>query len=169
MKSISFFVLVLLASSVYAQDCKGFYYFKNGEVQMTMYDKKSEESGKVTYTISGVSTSGNTTTANFTSEAVNEKGKSMSKASGSYKCTSGAFYVDARAAIPQESLSAYKDMEVKADQVYIEYPTTLEPGQSLKDVNFKMDIYNKGSLFATMTFDEVDRKVVVKESITTPA
>jgi len=78
-------------------------------------------------------------------------------------------YADAKVAMPQENMAAYKDMEVKAEETFIEYPSSLSADQSLKDVNFKMEMYNKGTLFVTITFDEVNRKVINKESITTPA
>jgi hypothetical protein len=141
----------------------------NGEAQMTVYDKKGEENGKLTYTISDVSVSGSTTTANFQSEMVNEKGKTLSKGAGKYKCSGGVFYADAKVAMPQENMAAYKDMDVKAEEVFIEYPSSLSAGQTLKDVNFKMEVYNKGNLFATVTFNEINRRVENKESVTTPA
>ena len=166
---LTFITLLTATATVRAQECKGFYYLNNGEVQMTIYDKKSEPNGKMTFTISGVNTTGSTTTANFTSEMVNDKGKTMSKGSGQYKCTSGILYVDAKVAMPQESMAAYKDMDVKADPVFIEYPASMSAGQALKDANAKMEVYNKGSLFATVTFDEINRKVEAKESVTTAA
>jgi hypothetical protein len=170
MKSAIFFVTFLLGvTGMYAQDCSGYYYLNNSEVQMTMYDRKAKESGKVTYKISDAAKSGATTTANFTSEVVDEKGKSLSKGAGKYKCAGGAMYVDAKVSMPQEQMAAYKDMEVKADEVFIEYPATMSAGQALKDANFKMEMYSKGALFTTMTFDETNRKVEGKETITTPA
>lgn len=167
--ALIFSALLLIFTPSRAQDCKGFYYLNNGEVQMTVYDKKGSENGKLTYTISGAASNSGTTTAGFTSEMVNEKGKSISKASGTYKCSGGIMYLDARVAMPQEQLSAYKDMEVKADEIFIEYPASMSAGQTLKDANFKMEVFNKGNLFATATFDQVNRKVVAKETITTPA
>ncbi|MDP4262674.1 MAG: hypothetical protein Q8941_09100 [Bacteroidota bacterium] len=170
MKTVIFFIsLLLAAANSRAQDCKGFYYLNNGEVQMTLYDKKFQESGKLTYTITDASNTGSTATANFTTEMVNEKGKSLSRGSGKYKCTGGVMYVDARVAMPQEQLSAYKDMDVKADEVFIEYPSVLSAGQILKDVHFKMEVYNKGNLFSTVTFDEINRKAEGKETFTTHA
>jgi hypothetical protein len=169
MKSFLSAALILISSALYTQDCKGFYYLNNAEVQMTVYDKKGEVNGKLTYTISGAVKSGNTTSANFTSEMVNEKGKSLSKGAGKYKCADGVLYVDAKVAMPQEQMSAYKDMEVKAEDVFIEYPSSMAAGQALKDANFKMEIFNKGNLFATTTFDETNRKVEGKETITTSA
>jgi hypothetical protein len=170
MKAVTFSIMLFFAAiAACAQNCKGFYYLNNGEVQMTTYDKKGEGTGKLTYTINGVSSSGSSVTANFTSEMVNDKGKTLSKGSGKYKCTNGVLYVDAKVAMPQENMAAYKDMDVKAEESFIEYPSTITAGQTLKDVNFTMEIYSKENLFATVTFDEVNRKAEVKESITTTA
>jgi hypothetical protein len=170
MKSVIFFLaLFSTVITMYAQDCKGFYYLNNSEVQMTMYDRKGEESGKLTYTISGATSSGSSATANFTSEMVNQKGKSLTKGKGKYKCTGGVMYIDAKVAIPQDQMTAFKDMDVKANEVFIEYPSTMSAGQALNDANFKMEIYSKENLFSTVTFDETNRKVEGKETVTTPA
>jgi hypothetical protein len=170
MKSAMLFLALLIsAAATFSQDCKGFYFMKNGEVQMTVYDKKGEENGKITYTISDVATSGSSTTASFTSEMVSQKGKSLSKSSGKYKCSAGVLYVDAKVAMPQENMAAYKDMDIKAEEVFIEYPSSFSEGQTLKDISFKTEVYNKGALMTTINFDEVNRKVVTRESVTTPA
>ncbi len=152
-----------------AQDCKGFYYLSNSEIQMTVYDKKDKESGLLTYKISDVSKSGGTTTASFTSEMTDEKGKSLSKGAGKYKCTGSVLFVDAKVALPQEQMSMYKDMEVKADDAFIEYPASISSGQALKDASFKMDMYKNGSVYSSINLENTNRKVVGKESITTPA
>lgn len=163
-------IFVIAAMGMHAQDCKGFYYFTdNSETVMTVYDKKSKESGKLTYKVSNVTKTGNTTSANFTSEMVDEKGKILTKGAGKFKCVAGIVMVDAKISMPQENMAAYKDMDVKAEETFIEYPTNLSAGQSLKDVNFMMDVYNKGSAFSTVNFSETNRKVVGKETVTSPA
>lgn len=170
MKSLFTSAMALsILSFASAQECSGFYYLSNSSVEMTTYDRKGKESGKLTYTIRDVSKAGNTTTASFTSEMVDEKGKSLSKGSGKYKCTGGVLLIDARVAMPQEQMAAYKDMEVKADEVFIEYPASFSGGENLKDVNLKMDIVNKGATFSTITLEESNRKVEGKESVTSPA
>jgi hypothetical protein len=167
MKPIVLFILFFSALNISAQDCKGFYYFTNGEVEMTFFDKKSDETGKLTYTITAASTTGSSSTANFATEMTSKKGKSLSKGSGIFKCDGGTLYVDAKTAMPQEQLASYKDMELKASDSYIEYPSSLETGQTLKDVSFTMEVYNKGSLFTTLTFEEINRKVDTRETFTT--
>lgn len=155
--------------SINAQDCSGYYYLTNSTVEMTTYGKKAKESGKLTYTISGVNKSGSTTTANFVSEMKDEKGKTISKGAGKYKCVGGNLFIDAKVAMPQEQMGAYKDMDVKADDAFIEYPSSLSDGLALKDADFKMDIINKGAVFSTTTLEQTNRKVAGRESITTPA
>ena len=141
----------------------------NSTVEMTTYDKKAKESGRLTYTISDLIKTGNATTASFVSEMVDEKGKSISKGVGKYKCSGGILFIDAKVAMPQEQMAAYKNMDVKADEVYIEYPASLSAGQSLKDANFKMDVINKGTAFSTVTMDQTNRKVEGKETVTSAA
>ncbi len=160
---------LLFFISVSGQNCSGYYYLNNNEVEMTTYDNKAKESGKLTYTISDVNKTGNATTASFTSEMVDEKGKSLSKGAGKYKCSGGNLFIDAKVAMPQEQMAAYKGMDVKADEVFIEYPASFAAGQSLKDANFKMDVNNKGTAFSTVTMDQTNRKVEGKESVTSPA
>ena len=165
---ISVTALVIFISGA-AQNCAGYYYLTNSEVEMTTYDKKAKESGKIVYTISGVNKNGNETTASFLSEMKDEKGKSLSKGAGKYKCSNGSLFIDAKVAMPQEQMAAYKEMDVKADEVFIEYPASLAAGQSLKDVSLKMEVINKGTVFSVITLDQTNRKVEGKESVTSPA
>jgi len=160
---------LFLSIAICAQNCSGYYYLSSSEVQMTTYDKKGKESGKVTYTINAVTKQNNTTSAHFVSQMVDEKGKKITGGSGIYKCSGDNLYIDARVSMPQEQMAAYKDMEVKADEAFIEYPASLKSDQALKDANVKMEVHNKGSIFSVLTMDETNRKVAGKESITTPA
>jgi uncharacterized protein DUF3108 len=161
--------MVFVSFSAASQDCKGYYYLNNGEIQMTLFDKKGAENGKVTYTVTDVIKSGSGTTAKFTSVMNNEKGKLISKGAGMYKCNGDVMLIDAKVAMPGEQMSPYKDMEVKSDDVFIEYPASLSPGQSLKDVNFKMEVYNGPAIHSTITLEQINRKVIGKETVTTSA
>lgn len=164
------FVFCSICLTAVSQNCKGYYYLSNNTtVVMTTYDKKNAESGKLTYKISNVTTSGNNTTGNYSSEMVDTKGKTLSKGEGKYKCTGGIMYLDARVALPQENMAAYKDMDVKADEIFIEYPASMSAGQTLNDVDFTMTIENKGKKFAEITLKQTSRKVEAKESVTTAA
>src|SRR4030095_3164728 len=117
--------LLSFSFAVSAQNCSGYYYLSSSEVQMTTYDKKGNESGKVTYTIAPLAHKNHTTSASFVSQMVDEKGKKLSSSKGIYKCSGDNLYIDARVSMPQEQMAAYKDMEVKADEEFIESPARL--------------------------------------------
>lgn len=161
-------VAFLIAISSIAQDCTGYYYMNNGEVTFNLYDQKNKDNGTVVYKISNVK-KGATTTATFTSAITDEKGKNLGSGAGTCKCTGGKILVDARVAVPQDQMNAYKDMQVKSDESYIEYPNNVSEGQSLADVDFNATIYNKDAVFAGIALQQTNRKVEAKESITVPA
>lgn len=153
-----------------AQQCAGYYYLaENAKIVMTNYDRKDKISSTVTYNISDVAKDGAVLTASFSSEVVDDKGKTMGGGAGKFKCSGDKIYVDASVAMPSGQMEAYKNMEIKADEVFIEYPSAMSVGQDLPDADFKMVVSNKGAVFSTITFKQVNRKVAGKEKIATPA
>ena len=165
--------LVLLSLSLFisasAQDCKGYYYLKAGEVEMTLYDRKNSETGKLKYLVSDVSKAGAATVATFNSEMFNEKGKSLSKSTGKYKCENGVLFVDAKVAMAGDPSGQFNNTDVKAVENFIEYPSDLSEGKELKDVSATMEVEREGGMKSTVYFEQTNRKVAGKESVTTPA
>lgn len=156
--------------SVHAQDCKSFYYLSdNSTVEMTVYDRKGKESGKQTWKITDVKNNDKGYVSTIESMFIDDKGKETAKGKGTYICHNGVLKADMRMAVPQQQMEAYKDMEVRADEVFIEYPQNMSAGQTLQDGIFKMEMYNKDALATTINFSQVNRKVEGKEKITTPA
>ena len=164
---VSFFFLVFIITAS-AQDCAGYYYLYNSEVQITIYDKNGKESGKQIYTINAVTKTGGIITANFVLQVTDDKGKSISKGEGMYKCNGASLFTEARAGIPQEQMTTYKDMDVVATDPSLEYPPVMSAGQSLKNASFKMNVYNKDSVYSSITLDQANRKVEGKQTITSP-
>ncbi|HEY9364669.1 MAG TPA: hypothetical protein VIQ00_15515, partial [Chitinophagaceae bacterium] len=171
MKSILLsFSSLFMILTLQAQDCKNYYYISdNAEIQMTVYDRKGNESGKQTWKVSSVKSDGNGYSSIVESVFTDSKGKEIAKASGNYKCEKGVLMADMRMALPQQQMDAYKNTEVKADKVYIEYPAKMSTGQALQDADFKMEMFNNGTKTNTTTFKETNRKVEGKETITSPA
>jgi len=170
MKHIFLALLTAVAcSALHAQKCSGYYYLNAGEVEMTNYDGRGKESGKVVYKISDVKTSGGTTSASFETIVTDKRGRQHSQGKGVYKCNGSTLFVDARIAMNDQN-EAYKDMDVKMTEAFIEYPGQFSEGLLLKDANFKMSIFDKkGDLFSTVTYDMTNRKVKGQETITTAA
>lgn len=169
-KILQLFVLLIFTKSIHAQDCKNYYYLTNNStVELTIYDRKGSESGKQTWKIKDVKNQNNGYVSTIESVFTDNKGKESAKSTGTYICSNGILKADMRMAVPQQQMDAYKDMEVRADEVYIEYPQNMSTGQTLADGVFKMEMYNNNNLSTTINFSQVNRKVEGKENISTPA
>lgn len=168
MKYLFALCCLLGATAMYAQDCRNFYYMQNNKtIEMTIYSKKGAVAGKNLYHVSNVKSSGNTVSSEVNSEMFDKKGKSYAKSQINFKCTGGVMMLDMKMMIPQAQAEQFK-MDAKADNVYIEYPASMKPGDMLKDANMSMDVNNNG-MQQSLTMNVTNRKVEGKESITTPA
>lgn len=169
MKMFLVFAYFSMVFTSNAQDCKNYYFLQNNKVvEMTIYDKKGDVTGKLVYTVSEVKNSGNTTAANVQSQMFDKKGKSIAKGNSVMKCSGGVMMIDMKMMIPQAQLEPYSHATVKAEDVYMEYPVNMNKGEPLKDGNLTMDIDNNG-LKQSLTMTVSNRKVEDKEKISTPA
>jgi hypothetical protein len=136
---------------------------------MAILNKKGEQSAKQVYTVSNVSNSGSAATADLTSEMFNDKGKSMAKSKAKIKCDGGMMMVDMKMSMPQQpGMPNAGETDVKADDIYMEYPKDMNVGDNLKNASMHMDMDNNG-MKQSVDMDVFDRKVEGKEKITTPA
>ena len=169
MKKI-FIVLIsifIYQNAVKAQTCGYLLLTNNTEVEMSMFDKKNEPTGKVVYKV----ISSNGKEAKVNSKVYNEKGKEMSGAEGTYKCDGSNFSFDMKAMLSGDQTKAMnmKDMEVKTNNASLNYPTNMTVGSTLPDNEFTADTYSGTMKLMGMSFKVTNRKVEGKESITTPA
>ncbi len=169
MKKIFTVVCLLICVNMYAQKCSDYLFLQNNKtVEMTIYNKKGEENGKQIYTVSNVTNTGDVTTATLNSEMFDKKGKSIVKASNHIKCVSGVMMMNMKMMLPQQQAEQFGKAEATAEDVYIDYPSTMNAGDQLKDGSFSMDIDNNG-LKQTINMSVTNRKVEGKESVTTTA
>lgn len=158
--------VTLFALNINAQDCTGYYFLQNNKtIEMAILNKKGEQSAKQVYTVSNVNTSGSSATANLESEMFDKKGKSMAKSKANIKCDGGVMMIDMKMSMPQQPGT---EMDVKADDIYMEYPNNMNVGDNLKNATMHLDWDNKG-MKQSMDMEVFDRKVEGKEKITTPA
>ena len=168
MKYLFALVGLLGVTALYAQDCRNFYYMQNNKtIEMTIYSKKGAVAGKNVYQVSNVQTAGSSVSSEVHSEMFDKKGKAIAKSQINFKCTGGVMMLDMKMMIPQQQAEQFK-MDAKADNVYIEYPASMKPGDMLKDAVMSMDVNNNG-MQQSLTMNVTNRKVEAKESITTPA
>jgi hypothetical protein len=159
--------LLLFSILAQAQTCGYLLLTNNAEVEMSMYDKKGNSSGKVVYKV----LSSNGTQAKVNSKVFSDKGKELTSAEGTYKCDGGNFSVDMKALLPgdQAKTMEMKDMEIKSNNASLSYPSSMSVGAKLPDNEFSADTYTGGMKIMSMTLKVTDRKVEGKESITSPA
>jgi hypothetical protein len=162
-------VAILIACSATAQDCTNYYFMQNNKtIEMTIYNRKGEPDGRQLYTVSDVKKDANGATSNFQSEMFNKKGKSLAKGSGIVQCKGGAIFVDMRVMLPQQQQEQFGKADAKMDNMYIEYPVNMQPGDALKDANMNLEIDNNG-MKQSVAMAVNNRKVEAKESVTTTA
>ncbi len=169
MKTFTFLMLICFAKGVHGQDCKSLYYLQNHKtVEMTIYNKKGDESARQIYSISDVKNEGSSLSSTVNAEMFDKKGKSIAKASDKIQCTGGTLKIDMKMFIPSQQMEQIKNVEATATVAYLEYPATMKVGDKLPDGKFSMD-YTNNSMAGSMEISMTDRSVDAKETITSPA
>ena len=166
---LSLLILINIYSYVLQAQCNQYYQIEDGtEWEIQNFNAK----GKLTGTNKQKVTTFNKTSGGFEaiihSVLVNDKGKQNMEGDLNFKCDGGTMYLDMRNFVSEDQMKAYKDFEMKIESENLEIPSTLTPGQTLKDASLLLTTVNapfpmKLKIFIT------DRKVEGKESITTPA
>ncbi|HEY4327010.1 MAG TPA: hypothetical protein VGN20_23690 [Mucilaginibacter sp.] len=175
MKKLSLIIACLLvASGLFAQDCSHYLYLQNNKtIEMTGYNKKNEVTSKSVSKISDVKTSGGVTSADAATEMYDKNGKLIGSSNTNYSCNGGVISMQMHIKTNQHEKQA-GDKEQGADMnIQVnreggggeEYPSDMKVGDHLKDYTSQMMIGNG----ATATVKVTDRKVLAKESVTTPA
>jgi hypothetical protein len=172
MKQTGLFLLGMLCSMlVYAQDCKNYYFLQNNKtIELSIYNKKGKEDGKVVYKITDVKKNGGTVSSTINSSFYNnKKTEPFSNAVTRAKCTGGMMMMDMKMFIPSQQMEQVKNIDATANDVFLEYPSGMKEGDNLKDGHFAMDMSSEGGIKSSIEIDMTERKVVGKESITSPA
>ncbi len=167
MKIFMLSFLLLAGISALSQDCKNYFFLQNGKtIEMTIYNKKGEESGKQVYTVSDYKSSGSTASAIVNTEMLDKKGKSISKAQSSFQCKGGVMMVDMKMSLPQSQL---KNVNATSESFYMDYPAKMNVSDALADAHMKIDIDMQTGMKQSVSMDVTNRKVESKESVTTTA
>jgi len=169
MKPIVLAVCFCLATApAFSQNCN-YYYLQNGKTaEITFYNKKGDENGKSTYTVTSANKSGNVTTATVKSEVFNKKGKTLASGTNNVKCDNGILMVDLKAFINPEQAEQIK-ADAQTSNVYLSYPANMKVGDALPDGIMNIDIQQNGGMKSNVDIKITERKVTGKETITTPA
>jgi hypothetical protein len=166
-KSMWIFCLMAGLRAV-GQDCKQFLFFQKGKtIEMTVYNKAGDASGKQVYQVLDVTNDGGTTTGTLTSEMFDKTGKSLAKTNSVVKCAGGVMMVDMKMMMPQMPGSSGA-VQATVGNDYLEFPANMHVGDQLKDGSLTMNLTMQ-NIQETIAIKITDRKVVGQETVTTPA
>lgn len=167
-------VLILLAVTCISftgigQDCSAFYPFEEGiNFQITNFDKKGKVVASTDHVISSVTTSGSTTTAAINSKMKDINGELITEGEYLINCNGNEVSIDLKSLMSPDLFDQFNGMETNITGTNVVIPNNLSEGQNLPDASMKMDI-DMGGIPMSMTVLMTNRKVLGKESVSTPA
>lgn len=161
--------LFLIANVAFAQCNNPYYNIRKGtQFEMTNYDKKDKLQSKNLSEVLEYSqnTSGFLATISF--KSFDKKDKLINEGKYNIACENGLLKIDMSSFVPDQSMTAFQDMEVEVVMDQLELPANLDEHTSLKDASISIKTMNN-PIPIGLEFDITDRKVTGKETITTPA
>lgn len=168
MKNLLFITILLFAYSAFAQtDCRPYVPLDKGtKWELTSYNEKGKELGKISSELLDKVESGNTVTFKIRSVSTDDKGKTTFSNEYEAYCKNGKFEFNMAFKMDGSTMQAYQDMDMKVDASDLEIPSMNEkPGTTLPDGTLTVSIGN----ILNMSVNIVDRKIEAKETIITPA
>lgn len=157
--------LLVSFSSVCQNACSTYYPFNEGaKFEITSFNKKGKKESIVNYTVTKIDNN----VATIETKISDEKGKEITTTTYEVTCDGNSISIDFKSLMNPELFKQYKDMEMEMSGTNLEFPNSLEVGQTLKDANMNMAM-NMGGMKMNMSLDMINRKVNAKESVTTAA
>lgn len=155
-----------------AQDnCSQYYPMEEGATfSYKMYDKKDKLEGTSVYKVKEVTDSGGETIASLLVTYQGSKKNENFEMDYNFTCTGDGIRIDFNSLMPSQMMQQYEGMDVEMDitGTDIELPNNLSVGQELADADVNMAMSMSG-VKMKIEVKTTDRKVVAKESVTTPA
>jgi hypothetical protein len=161
MKILIAFLLTVVVTQAFAQDCAMFYpLVKDAGHETQFYLKNGKPNGKEIHKITSVETTATGSKATIEISGVTPKGAVVTSHTYTIECSNGTIKIDMRAKLSGRPNPDFKD---EGDWI-LEIPSNPEVGSSLNSGKFTS--IGKKSYFETFTENV---KITGKESITTPA
>ena len=159
--------------SLSAQECNFYFPTEEGTLlEMTNYDKKGKVAGYTSQKILEKKEVNGATIVVFEQSTRDAKGKDEVTVEMEVRCEDGKFYFDLDNYMNDMNMEEYEgnpDMDVIVDGDDIYYPAELNAGEQLPDGSVTVKVLTNGFPIMTVTVNISNRKVVAKETITTPA
>ncbi|MCB0585472.1 MAG: hypothetical protein KDD06_09130 [Phaeodactylibacter sp.] len=168
---ICFFMFFFQWIALHAQsDCSMFYPFKEGvKLEYTYYDKKGKLESKSQSVIKTVKALPNGVEAVITNTIFDKKDKEQFAGEYLIRCEGGVVKMDASTMLNPAMQQSFANMEVSIEGEDLTIPKKLTEGQELPDASTNIKAGTGGINIVNMTVNITDRRVLGKESVTTPA
>lgn len=169
-KIASFILFLCIAPWVIAQnDCSMYYPLTEGaKFQITSFDKKDRPTAIMDYKVVNVENTAAGKIGTINGIVVDEKGKKMAESEFQVVCKGNKLSVDYTSLLSPQMMDQFSEMEYEISGTNLDWPNDLLIGGTLPDANMTMKIGMSG-VNMNMSIDIINRKVLGKENITTPA
>jgi preprotein translocase subunit SecF len=163
---LSALAIICILSIGYTQ-CSTFYDIKEGTMmEQTSYDAKGKKTGKQVITFKDFESTSSSYSALMSIQSFDKNDDKIGDTEMGMSCDQGTIQMDMSKFLNQEQMKSFESMDIKIDAENLEMPQNLTAGQSLPGA--KVTVTISGPMNINMQTQITNRKVVGKESITTP-
>jgi hypothetical protein len=171
LRILSVFFLIHVFNSSNAQNCAEAYYVSKQGTKSTLesYDGKGKLQSSQVQTMKTFTGTSSGFEAVMSTTMSDKNGKMvMESRDFTVKCDNGVFKMDLSSMYMNE-MKMPKDMQMELSGDGVSFPSTISVGQDLPNGETEIKMKSNGMNLMTFRFNELNRKVEKKESITTPA
>lgn len=167
---ISFILFICIAPWAISQnDCNMYYPLTEGaKFQITTFDKKDRPISVLDYKVTDVTSTASGKVGTLYGIAKDKKGKVITETEFKVNCKDNNLSVDFKSLLSSEMMEQFEEMEYEITGTNLDWPNDLSVGQALPDANMNMKIA-MGGMNMNMSMDIINRKVIGREDVTTPA
>jgi hypothetical protein len=160
--------ILLMTCPGWSQDCTFFYPVEKGTVvELQNFDSKGKPAGSTRQEIIDKQVAGGAVSLKIKNTFFDKKGKEVMTSDLKMECRNGVFTFDMDQYLNQEMLSGMKDMDFTVEGDNLEFPSSMNAGEQLKDGKIKLTV--KDMPMMNMTTTIYNRKVEAIEDVTTKA
>ncbi len=167
---VLFILFICIAPWAISQnDCSMYYPLIDGaEFQITNYDRKDKPTSVIDYKVVNVANTASGKVGTLQGTVKDKKEKTISQMEFQVTCKDNKLSVDFSSLLSPEMMDQFENMDYDISGTNLDWPNDLTVGETLPDANMTMKISMSG-MNMNMSMDLTNRKVVGRESITTPA
>lgn len=170
-RKIIFLILFICIApwAISQNDCNMYYPLTEGaKFQITTFDKKDKPTSILDYKITDVTNTASGKVGTIQGIAKDKKGKTITETEFKVNCKDNKLSVDFQSLLSSEMIEQFEAMEYEITGTNLDWPNDLTVGQTLPDANMNMKIA-MGGMNMNMSMDIKNRKVIGRETVTTPA